>query len=400
MDSPRPAGRHLRTLDDIPVAGRKVLVRVDFNVAIGADNKVDESEDYRIEAALPTINELRQQRCKILLLMHLGRPQPGHKEQSDLTPIQRRLEELLGEEVRMLKTFSASEVDTVTASLEPGSVLLLPNVRLDAREEMGNQKFAEELAAMADVYVNEAFSVSHRAHTSVAFVPRLLPSCAGRRTAEEINVLQKLREHPEKPYVAIASGAKISDKIGLLRGLLSQVDTLCLGGQLANVFLAARGDYVHHSYTADEVAAAKSLLQDAADRIVLPADVVVGPAVNPGTQVATCAVSAIPGEAECLCDIGPSSVQAILDVCGKAKTVLWNGPVGKFEEPAYAAATHALARGLAELPAFRVVGGGDTVVAIEELKLQKKFNHISVGGGAMVEFMEGKRMPGLEPLYE
>lgn len=391
--------RHLRTLDDVPVDGKRVLVKVDFNVAVGSDGKVDQYEDYRIESALNTINELRQRRAKVLLLTHLGRPQQEHVEQLDLQPIRRRLEELLGEEVRLLKTLYGTEVDTVTTSLDAGSVMLLPNVRLDSREEIPNDKFAQELASTADVYVNEAFSVSHRAHTSLALVPKLLPSCAGRRTVEEVTVLQKLRENPAHPYVAIASGSKISDKVGMLRDLLQKVDMLCLGGQLANVFLAAQGLYKNHPYTEEELRVATELLSQSAKKILIPTDIVIGPPSNPGESAQTVASNTIPSDAEYLCDIGEQSVKGILAACENAKTIMWNGPVGKFEEPVYAKSTYALAQGLATLPAYRIVGGGDTVVALEKQKLISKFDHVSVGGGALVQFIEGKTMPALEPLY-
>lgn len=392
-------GRKLRTLDDVPVDGQKVLVRVDFNVSAREDGRVGENEDYRLEATLPTINELRQRRSKVILLTHFGRPREnGGSEDFDLSPVQRRLEELLGEEVKHTKKLFGSEVETVVTGLEPGGVVLLPNVRKDPREEMGNDKFAHELASIADVYVNECFSVSHRPHTSVAFVPYLLPACAGRRTALEVEVLLKLREHPEHPYVAITSGAKISTKIGLLRDLITKVDTLCLAGQLANVFLAAERKYPADRFNADEIAAAQSLLATDARKIMLPVDVVIGD--EEGKVTSTVSVDALTREIVGVWDIGPESVKNILGVCQNAQTILWNGPVGMFEVPAYARATFTLAQALAQLSAYRIVGGGDTVNAIERVHVKSKYDHVSTGGGAMIEFMEGERMPGLEPLYE
>lgn len=391
--------KKLRTLDDLHVDGQRVLVRVDFNVSVGTDGKISDDEDYRLEAALLTINELRQRRSKVILLTHFGRPQEDGKSHSDfdLSPVKRRLEELLGEEVKQTKKLYGGEVETVVSSLEPGGVVLLPNVRMDEREEMGNDKFAHELAGIADVYVNECFSVSHRAHTSVAFVPHLLPACAGRRTALEVAVLQKLREHPEHPYVAITSGAKISTKIGLLRDLITKVDTLCLAGQLANVFLAAQGKYPVEHFSHDDIAAAQSLLATNSDKVLLPVDVVIGRADGSNSSVVD--VENIPPTVEGSWDIGPKSVENILNVCRSAKTIMWNGPVGMFEVPAYATATFSLAQELAKLPVYRVVGGGETVNAIERQRVKSKYDHISTGGGAMIEFMEGERMPGLEPLY-
>ncbi len=386
----------LRTLDDVPLDGRRVLVRVDFNVTVGADNTVDEFEDYRIESALETINELRQRRCKILLLTHRGEPDKNPQD-ADLSAIHYRLQELLGEEVKQTTHLYGAEVDTVTNSLEPGGVLLLPNVRTDSREESDNQKFAQELASLADIYINEGFSVSHRNHVSVAAVASLLPAAAGRRTELEYEVLKKLRDTPEHPYVAIVSGAKITTKVGMLYDLLTKVEYICLGGQLANVFLAAQGKYQTDQYPVDEIAVAKSLLERDSQKFIIPVDVVLGSKDGLGA-VTTVDVEAIPPNTPGLWDIGPKSVAAILERCRSAATIMWNGPVGMCEVEAYSSGTSVLAQGLATLPAYRVIGGGDTVNALEKLKLKDKFNHVSVGGGAMIAFMEGQRMPGLEPL--
>jgi len=395
----QPSGeRKLRTMDDVPADGKRVLVRVDFNVAVGDDGMVDSFEDYRIEASLPTIEELRQRRCKVLLLSHRGRPQEGDTD-TDLTPIRRRLEELLKDDVVQAKHFSGAGLAAVAEGLEPGGVVLLPNVRLEEREAMGNLRFAQELAENAELFVNEAFSVSHRAHTSVAFVPQVLPAVAGRRTVLEVEELGALRHNPENPYVAIVSGAKIQTKVGMLHDLLQKVTTLCIGGRLANVFLAAEGKFQAHSFSGDDIAAAKNLLQVAAGKLVLPVDVVIGDP-DTGAGAATVGVSEIPAEVTSLCDIGPESVALFLKVCEGAKTVMWNGPVGKFETPAYAEATERLAKELPGLGARTVVGGGDTVVAVEKAGMREKYHHVSVGGGAMVAFLEGKRLPGLELLYK
>jgi phosphoglycerate kinase len=391
------ASRRLVTLDQMPVDGKRVLVRVDFNIAVGADGRVSEWEDYRIEAALDTLHELQQRRCKILLLTHLGRP-GEHDEAGDLKPIHRRLEELLKEEVRTAKHLSGDGVEAVVSSLEPGGIVLLPNVRSDEREMSGNQKFAELLAQHADVFINEAFSVCHRAHTSVAFLPQILPGAAGRRTVREVEELEKLRQQPEAPYVAIVSGAKIKTKVGMLRDLLARVDILCIGGQLANVFLAAQGKSTAY-FNPDDIAAATSLLSAHADKIVLPTDVVIGDETGE-KDVRTVAIDAIPGNTTGIWDIGPASTELFLGKCRQAKTIMWNGPVGRFEVPAYATATNTLAREIAGMSAYRVVGGGDTVIAIEREKVVEKYDHVSIGGGAMIAYLEGKRMPGLEPLWQ
>lgn len=391
--------RHLRTMDDIPLDGKRVLVRVDFNVTVGDDGIVDQYEDYRIETALPTIHELQRRRCKVLLLTHLGRP--GEELGNfDLAPIGRRLKELLRDDVRQLKSFHGGEVEVALASVEPGGVVLLPNVRLDGREEARSQRFAADLVKAVDAYVNEAFSVSHRDHTSVALVPKLLPSCAGRRTVQEYETLQRLREHPDHPYVAIVSGAKVGTKVNLLRQLLQRVDSLCLGGRLANVFLAALGKGLVEQYDASDVAAASALLSEAMSKLVLPSDVIVNSQQGSADEGTLVTVDDVSADVRGIWDIGPDTVRRFLSVCESAKTIMWNGPVGKFEIPEYAKGTQQLAEGLSALSAFRVVGGGDTVHALELWRLTGRFDHVSVGGGAMVTVLEGGTMPGLEPLFE
>lgn len=391
--------RKLRTMDDLPISGKRVLVRVDFNVSVGSNGRVDETEDYRIESSLPTIQELRQQRCRIVLLTHLGRP--GEEDGNfDVRPIARRLQDLISDDVKLVDSLFGPAVEAALTSADPGGVILLPNVRLDAREVNPSEKLGADLAQHVDLYINEAFSNSHRAHTSMAVLPRLLPSCAGRRTVLEVESLNRLVEAPEHPYVAIASGAKITTKIGMLRQLLTKVDKLCVGGQIANVFLAAMGKWPAHHFHPDEIAAATSLWEEHRDQLVVPVDVVLGDEAGTPASVRSVSIDEIPAETTGLWDIGPKSVEQILTVCGTAKTIMWNGPVGRFEVPAYAGATKELAEAMAEMSAYRVVGGGDTVNALEEYRLVNRYDHVSVGGGAMIEFLEGKLMPGLEPLYK
>lgn len=387
----------LRTMDDIALDGRRVIVRVDFNVTAGEDKIVDESEDYRIQAAIPTIQELRQRRCKVLLLAHLGRP--GEEESVlSMDAIADRLRYLLNDDVRMLPKLFGSQVDTIVQGMEQGDVALFPNVRLDDRESTLNQKFAEDLSTAGDVYINEAFSVCHRAHTSVVSLPRILPSAAGRRTVEEVKVLSELRGNPEAPYVAIASGAKITTKIGILEYLLTKVDKMCLGGKIANVFLAARGSWPDKMFAPDEIAVAKHLLEKYEEKLVLPVDVVIGN--DDGSYMQTIDVGYVPEHVGDVWDIGPKSVEAILQTCNDAKTVIWNGPVGKVEVEAYASGTKGLVEGLAESSAYRVVGGGDTVNVLEKYKKLGSFDYVSVGGGAMLEFLEGKQLPGITALLD
>ncbi len=390
--------RKLRTMDDLPLDGKRVLVRVDFNVSMGADKKVDETEDYRIEAALPTIQELRRRRCKIILLTHLGRP--GEEDGSfEIGPVADRLRQLIGDEVKVIDKLTGPKVESMVNALEQGGVAILPNVRLDDREMNASEKLGQDIAEYADAYINEAFSNSHRAHTSMVILPRLLPSCAGRRTVIEVETLAALVQSPQHPYVAITSGAKITTKIGMLRELLTKVDKLCLGGQIANVFLAVKGLWPDHPFHPDEIETARLLLASAGDKLVLPIDVVIGDAEGSAASVRVVPIEEIPAGIAGVWDIGPKSVKQIFDTCASAKTVMWNGPVGRFEVPAYSTGTKALAQQLSTQSSFRVVGGGDTVKSLEEYRLVNKYNHVSVGGGAMIAFLEGKLMPGLEPLY-
>lgn len=391
--------RRLRTMDDVPLDGKRVLVRVDLNVSVGDDGKVDSLEDYRIEAALPTIEELMQRRCRVILVTHRGSPLQNANE-VDVGPLHRRLQELLKQEVKRTRTLLGSDVDAIVDGLEPGGAVLLPNIRTDAREEANNPQFARQLSQHADAFVNEAFSVSHRAHASLSFVAPLLHSCAGRRLVLEVRNLERLRSNPERPYVALVSGAKIRTKIGMLYDLLAHVDTLCVGGQLANVFLAVQGKHPRQGFfTDDDLAVARRLLDEKSDKIILPSDVVIGSRSGEGVA-SKVSVDEIPDDVECACDIGSQTVAKFLALCRQAKTIMWNGPMGLFEVPAYAESTSLLARELARMPAFRVVGGGDTVNALERERVIEQFDHVSVGGGAMVAFLEGKRLPGLEPLYD
>lgn len=387
-------------MDDVPFDGKRVIVRIDMNVPVGDDNKVDDLEDYRLEAALPTIQELQQKRCKVLLLSHRGRPGkdgPISSPEFDLAPVKARLEDMLKDSIVTIPKLVGPEVESIISGMEQGSIACFPNVRIDEREKSGNIRFGKELASVADAYVNDAFSVSHRAHTSMAVLPTLLPSAAGRRVVAEVMALQKIREHPDHPYVAIVSGAKIRTKVNTLRRLLEVADKLCIGGALANVFLVAQGHWQTHIYDTEEIETAKSIMDIGQGKLMLPVDVVVGDARATWTKRVR--VEEIPADADGLWDIGPDSVQQILNLCSRAKTIMWNGPVGMFEVDAYVGATRALAMGLSEMTSYRVVGGGDTVNALERFRLANLFTHVSVGGGAMISYIEGKQMPGLDPLY-
>lgn len=373
-----------------------MLVRVDFNVSLGDDGEVDGTEDYRIKAVLPTLQELSERGDKVIILPRRGR-EDGTPEELDLAPVHRRLEQLLGRAVPKVDTLTGQKAVEATKAVGAGQTVMLPNVRGDAREVAMNEQFAEELAQLGEAYVGEAFSEAHRAHTSLTTLPHKLPSVAGRRCVLEVETLRKVVENVARPYVVLVSGAKLHDKIGMLRRLADVADTLCIGGKIANVFLAAAGKLSASAYAADEVAAAQSLLQLAKDKLVLPIDIVTG-AEDGQHFVRTVPVAEI-HDGMPAWDIGPATVKEFAKVCQSAKTIVWNGPMGRTEVTTYAAGTVALGREVATLSAFRVVGGGDTVNALQQAGLLEKFDHVSVGGGAMIAFLEGKRMPGLELLY-
>lgn len=388
--------RKLRTLEDLPPPGGRVLVRVDFNVSLGDDGEVDGTEDYRIKAVLPTLQELAKRGDKVIILPRRGR-EDDKPDDLDLEPVHRRLERLLGQTVPRLERLTGEEAIQASKAVAAGQMVMLPNVRGDSREVAVNEQFAEELAQLGETYVGEAFSEAHRAHTSLTTLPHKLPSVAGRRCVLEVETLRKVVENVARPYVVLVSGAKLHDKIGMLRRLAEVADKLCIGGKIANVFLAAAGKLSASAYAADEVAAAQSLLQLAGKKLNLPLDIVTG-AEDGQHFVRTVPVAEIHDGLPAW-DIGPATVKEFAKVCKSAKTIVWNGPMGRTEVAAYTAGTVALGREVAGLSAFRVVGGGDTVNALQQAGLLTSFNHVSVGGGAMIAFLEEKRMPGLEPLY-
>ena len=388
--------RRLRTLDDVDVAGKRVLVRADYNVVTGKNGTVSESEDFRIRTSIPTLQELIQKGAKVVVLPRRGRDDDP-PEGLDLTPVHKRLEELLGKPVKGLETLTGQKTAEQTQALKPGDVAMLPNVRRDSREAEVSEQFAKELAQLGDVYVNEAFGEAHRAHTSLTLLAGQLPSVAGRRVQLEVEALSKVAHNPPRPYVVLASGAKMEDKIGMLRSLVEKADTVCVGGKIANVFLAAAGKLDPAQFRPDDVAAAQSLIAVAKGKLRLPLDIVTG-AEDGELYVRSVLAEELKTEMPAW-DIGSKTVEEFLAVCKDAKTIIWNGPMGRCEVATYCAGTQQLAQALAALPAYRVVGGGDTVTALHHFGLAEAFDHMSVGGGAMIAFLEGKRMPALEPLY-
>ena len=386
-----------KTVRDISVKGKRVLVRVDFNVPLENGEVAD---DTRIRAVLPTIRYLLERGAAVILMSHLGRPKGLVQEDLRLDPVGRRLSELLGQEVVKVDDCVGPEVERATKSLQPGQVLLLENLRFHPEEEENDQGFARQLASLADVYVNDAFGTAHRAHASTTGVTEYLPSVAGLLMERELQVLGDALANPTRPFVAVLGGAKVSDKIGVIRNLLSKVDLLLVGGGMANTFLKAQGYQVGESLVEDDsLALAKDILAQAGGKLVLPVDVVVADAFADDANSQTVGVEQVPPGWRIL-DIGPRTVGLFEDRLRSAGTVVWNGPMGVFEFPRFAAGTIALASSLASAPATTIVGGGDSIAALQQAGLAEKMTHVSTGGGASLEFLEGRVLPGVEALED
>ncbi len=388
-----------KTVRDIDVKGQRVLVRVDFNVPL--DKKTGTvTDDTRIRAALPTIQYLIDQGAKVILCSHLGRPDGQVKENLRLTPVAARLSELLGKPVAKTDDCIGPEVEQAVEALKPGDVLLLENLRFHAEEEANDPAFAQALAGLADVYVNDAFGTAHRAHASTEGVTRHLPAVAGFLMEKEIDYLSRATENPEHPYVAIIGGAKISGKIEVLENLLGKVDALLIGGGMANTFLKAQGHEVGQSLVEDDrLALAQDLLARAGNKLHLPVDAVVATGLEAGAEHKVVGVGQVPADWK-IVDIGPQTVQAFGQVIRTARTVVWNGPLGVFEVPAFAEGTTAVARLLADSGAVTIIGGGDSAAAVAQTGLEDRMSHISTGGGASLEFLEGKTLPGVAALLD
>lgn len=391
---------HKLTLKDLDCAQKRVLVRVDFNVPLENGRVAD---DTRIRAALPTIKYLIERRAKVILVSHLGRPKGKVNESLRLDPVARRLEELLGQPVKKVNDCVGPEVEEAVAQLQPGEVLLLENIRFYPEEEKNDPEFAKKLAALADVYVNDAFGAAHRAHASTEGVAHYLPSAAGLLMQKEIEVMGRALAHPDRPFVAIIGGAKVSDKIGVIRNLLSKVDTLIIGGGMANTFLKARGYNMGKSLVEeDKVSLAAELMAEAEKKgidLLLPRDLVVAQELSPEAPHRVVAVDAVP-EGWMAVDIGPETRRDFAEALATARTVVWNGPMGVFEMEPFAAGTEAVARAVAGVKGTTIVGGGDSVAAVEKMGLADKITHISTGGGASLEFLEGRQLPGVVALSD
>jgi phosphoglycerate kinase len=385
-------------LADLDVAGRRVLVRADLNVPLSDGAIVD---DLRIVASVPTLQDLLDRGAALVVCSHLGRPtEPGDPETS-LRPVSTRLAELLGRPIDVASDVAGADSARRAAALAPGEVLLLENLRWDPGETRGDEAFAARLAALADVYVDDAFGAAHRAHASISGVPALLPGAAGLLLARELAVLGALRDAPERPYVAILGGAKVSDKLVVLERLLERVDVLAVGGAMASTFLLAEGlDVGRSRVEEDRVDAVRELVVAARARgveILLPVDLVVAETFERDAPPLVVEADAMPSERMSL-DIGPRSAVRIAEAVATAGAVFWNGPMGVSEWPAYATGTRTVAEALAASPAFTVVGGGDSAAAVRNLGLDDRIDHVSTGGGAALELLEGRALPGVEAL--
>jgi phosphoglycerate kinase len=398
----------MRTLDDLlseGVDGRRVLVRADLNVplAYADDNTPRITDDGRIRASLPTISALAGAGARVVVVAHLGRPKGEANPKYTLETVAVRLQQLLGRPVAFATDTVGPDADATVGALAPGDVCVLENLRFDAREtskeDAARGEFAAALARHADAYVSDGFGAVHRRHASVADVAALLPHYAGGLVLREVEVLRTLTENPERPYVVVLGGAKVSDKLGVISALLPKVDTLLIGGGMCFTFLAAEGFGVGDSLLeADQVERCEEFL--ASGKVVLPTDVVVGTEFSDDAVTETVAADAIPDGQKGL-DIGPATVEKFASVLAGARTVFWNGPMGVFEYAPYAAGTRGVAEAVAKVNGTTVVGGGDSAAAVRALGLDESaFGHISTGGGASLEYLEGKTLPGLAALED
>ncbi len=386
-----------KTVRDIEVAGKRVLVRVDFNVPIQEGQITD---DRRIRESLPTIQYLLERGATVILMSHLGRPKGSRNPKYSLRPVAERLSTLLGKPVQFLEDCVGEAVEQAVRSLSPGSVVLLENVRFHPEEEANDPAFAQALARLGEVYVNDAFGSAHRAHASTEGVAHYLPAVAGFLMEKELRYLGQALANPERPFVAILGGAKVRDKIAVIENLLPKVDRLLIGGGMAFTFLKAKGLEIGRSLLDESsLEFAQRVLRESGDKLMLPVDGVIAPALEAGVPTQVVSVEAIPADMMGL-DIGPETARRFGEVVQGAKTVVWNGPLGAFEVAPFAEGTRAVLDALARSGAVSILGGGDTAAAAEQLGYADKMTHISTGGGASLEFLEGRTLPGVAILMD
>ena len=390
-----------KTIKDIDLKGKKVFVRCDFNVPMDENQNI--TDNRRIVAALPTIKYLIEQNCKIILASHLGRPKGEFKPEFSLAPVAKELSKQLGQEVLMAKDVIGEDAHKLAENLQEGQVMLLENVRFHKEETDNDPEFAKKLADMAEIFVNDAFGTAHRAHASTEGISHYLPSVSGFLIEKELKFLGEALNNPERPFVAILGGAKVSDKIGVIDNLLEKVDTLIIGGGMAYTFFKAQGYNIGNSLCElDKCDLALQLLEKAKNKgvkLLLPIDTKIGKEFKPDTESKTVSYAEIPDGWEGL-DIGEKTLELFEKELQNAKTVVWNGPVGVFEFEKFAVGTNELAKVISKLDATTIIGGGDSAAAVEKAGLADKMTHISTGGGASLEFLEGKKLPGIECLQD
>ena len=390
-----------KTVKDIDLKNKKVLVRCDFNVPMDENKNI--TDNRRIVAALPTIKYLLEQNCKVVLCSHLGRPKGEFKKEYSLKPVAKELSRLLGKEVIMAEDVIGEDAKNKANNLKNGEVLLLENVRFHREETDNDPEFAKELASFGEVFVNDAFGTAHRAHASTEGVAKYLPAVSGFLIEKELKFLGEALENPERPFVAILGGSKVSDKIGVIENLLEKVDTLIIGGGMAYTFFRAQGYTVGNSLCEeDKCDLALEIMEKAKEKNVkflLPIDNKVGKEFKPDTESMTVKSTEIPDGWEGL-DIGEETIKLYKEELKNAKTIVWNGPLGVFEFDQFAIGTNEIAKALGDIDATKIIGGGDSAAAVEKAGLAEKMTHISTGGGASLEFLEGKKLPGIEALMD
>lgn len=391
-----------KIVTDLKVEGRRVLVRVDFNVPMKSGEITD---DFRIQSSLKTIKYLIEKKARVILMSHLGRPKGEYKKEFSLAPVKTRLEELLGQDVVFIEATTPANDLTIAASenLKNGQVMLLENTRFSPGEEKNDPEFAKLLAKHADYFVNDAFGTAHRAHASNVGVSELLPSAAGFLVAKEIEYIKDNLDNPKRPFVAILGGAKVSDKIGVIENLLNKVNAILIGGAMANTFLKANGYDMGKSLVEDDkLELAKSLIEKAKEArvdLVLPVDVVVSESLDKPKGVKTVLLEDLPKDTMAL-DIGKMTINLFADKIKKAKLVIWNGPMGVFENEKFSKGTFEIAKAVAESDAISIIGGGDSALAVKLSGYEDKVSHVSTGGGASLEMMEGKELPGIAAISD
>lgn len=390
-----------KTVKDIDVKGKKVLVRCDFNVPYDENRVI--TDNRRIVAALPTIKYLIENNCKVILCSHLGRPKGEVKPEFSLNIVAAELTKLLGQEVKLAKDVVGEDAKRLASELKEGEVMLLENVRYEAGEEKNDEELSKAFASLAEIYVNDAFGTAHRAHSSTTGVANYLPAVSGFLIEKELNFLGTALENPERPFMAILGGKKVSDKIGVIKALLEKVDVLMIGGAMAYTFFKSMGYNVGNSICEeDKLDLARELMEEAKEKgvkFMLPVDTKIGKEFDPNTESKTVKYTEIPDGWEGY-DIGVETIEMYSKELQNAKTVVWNGPLGLFEFDQFAIGTNSIAKTLADVDAVKIIGGGDSAAAVEKAGLAEKFTHISTGGGASLEFLEGKKLPGIEALQD